>query len=29
LASFFKEVMDVFPDNLLHLGGDEVDTKCW
>ena len=29
LASFFKEIASVFPDKLMHLGGDEVGTKCW
>ena len=29
MTSFFNEVMDVFPDSLVHLGGDEVSTKCW
>ena len=29
LASFFKEIANIFPDKLMHLGGDEVGTKCW
>jgi len=29
LASFFKEIASIFPDKLMHLGGDEVGTKCW
>ncbi|XP_077988447.1 beta-hexosaminidase subunit beta-like [Glandiceps talaboti] len=29
LAKFFKEVVEVFPDKYLHLGGDEIDFDCW
>jgi len=27
--SLVDEVVDMFPDPLLHLGGDEVDQACW
>ncbi len=29
LQKFFAEITTVFPDSLLHLGGDEVDPRCW
>lgn len=29
LKKLFTEVMDVFPEKVLHLGGDEVPLECW
>jgi len=29
VQNFLKEVTSVFPDNWLHLGGDEVPYQCW
>ncbi|XP_070541927.1 beta-hexosaminidase subunit beta-like [Ptychodera flava] len=29
LEKFFKEIVTVFPDGCLHMGGDEIDFDCW
>ena len=29
LDKYIKDVASYFPDNVLHLGGDELPTDCW
>jgi hexosaminidase len=29
LTNLYKEVVDVFPDSYIHMGGDNVDFSCW
>ncbi|KAL4233981.1 hypothetical protein ACF0H5_005636 [Mactra antiquata] len=29
MSKLFAEIYQVFPDNYVHLGGDELHTTCW
>jgi len=29
MDKLYKEIKEVFPDSYVHLGGDEVDKRCW
>lgn len=29
LEKLIEEIVEVFPDKYLHLGGDEVGFACW
>ncbi|GMI18958.1 hypothetical protein TeGR_g8099, partial [Tetraparma gracilis] len=29
IEGLFADLNDIFPETLMHLGGDEVNTACW
>ncbi len=29
LTQIYREITTVFPDEYVHIGGDEVSSKCW
>lgn len=29
LTKLYKEISEVFPEEYVHIGGDEVSTNCW
>ncbi|GMI25340.1 hypothetical protein TeGR_g4241, partial [Tetraparma gracilis] len=29
IEGLFADLNDIFPEKLMHLGGDEVNTDCW
>jgi hexosaminidase len=29
VEALYKDLIDIFPDQLIHVGGDEVNLNCW
>jgi hexosaminidase len=29
LFSLYREISQLFPDNCIHIGGNDVDLECW
>jgi len=29
MTTFWREIADLFPDSTVHVGGDEINYKCW